>query len=354
MIGNIGFENPGFLWALILLLPSGLFYLLRFYQSRGIFAFFAASSGEAGTLRVRYFFSYALFLVFLACLFFALAGPRWGSRITTEYRREVDLIFAVDLSRSMEVRDGLSPAGLSRLEQARRTMELLVSALGENAPGKYRFGLVFGKDRGILALPLSYDTEAVLALLGALEGGLVSGGGTNLGSLIDTASGAFQDALPSRRVIVLFSDGEDLAGSFSAALERAVKGDIMVIPLGLGSETGGPVPLGESLPGSEGPGDILLDERGLPVISYRRTAFLRNVAEHTGGIYLDGNREDSALLLAEHIRSLSVETGGGLSRQEPQPRWRLFVLGGLLALALSRLFGLKQRFSGNLEEKRNG
>jgi Ca-activated chloride channel family protein len=353
VIGTAGFENPGFLWALILLVPLGVFYLFLFHKSRGIFAFFGALSGGS-RVRVRYVCSQAFFLLFLACLFLALAGPHWGSRIITEYHRGVDVIFAVDLSRSMEVRDGVSPAGLSRLEQARRIGEVLVSALEEDAPGRYRFGLVFGKDRGILALPLSYDTEAVLTLLEALDAGLVTGRGTNLESLVDTASGAFQDALPGRRVIVLFSDGEDLAGSFSAAQERAAKGDIMVIPLGLGSETGGPVPLGEPLPGSEEPAEILLDEQGLPVISYRRTAALRNAAEHTGGIYLDGDREDSALLLAEHIRSLSSETGAGASRREPQPKWRLFVLGGLLALALSRLSGLNLRSFGNFGGKRNG
>jgi Ca-activated chloride channel family protein len=306
-------------------------------------------------LEVRYFFTCLFFLIFLACTFFALAGPYWGSRTVTEYRRGVDIVFAMDLSRSMEVRDGAPPPeDLSRLERARRIAASLILNLGTKVPGENRFGLAMGKGRGILALPLSYDTEAVLALLDGLGDTAVTGRGTNLESLIDTAAGAFLNTLPSRRIIILFSDGEDLSGSFSAALERAGGSDIRVSALGMGTETGGPVPLGETPPGPEGRREFLLDERGLPLISFRRTALLRNAAEHTGGIYLDGSREDAVSLLEEHIRSLSSETGMGVSRREPRPGWRLFVFLGLLSLALSRLAGLKERSAGHPGRKNNG
>jgi Ca-activated chloride channel family protein len=350
---TVGFETPLFLWGLVLLAPLGFFYILQFYKSRRIFAFIASSPGEEGALRVRYFFSHLFFLIFLACLLVALAGPRWGSRMVTGYRRGVDLVLAMDLSRSMEVRDGLFPEDLSRLEQARRMAEALVRNLDRNAPEENRFGLVLGKGRGILALPLSYDAEAIMALLEALEGSLITGQGTNLESLIDTASGAFQDALPSRRVILLLSDGEYLSGSLSAALERAADRDIAVSALGMGTETGGPVPLAESRSQAAGQRDVLLDERGFPLVSSRQTAALRNIAERTGGIYLDGNREDSIPLLEEYIRSQASETGTGSSRREPRPGWRVFVLGGLFALALSRLAGFRGRFSVNSRGNRN-
>jgi Ca-activated chloride channel family protein len=339
-----GFENPGFLGGLILLIPLGLFYLLSYHKSKRIFALIASSGGN-GSLGVRYFLSRIYSLMFFASLLLALAGPHWGTRVVSEYRRGVDTVLALDLSRSMGVRD--SPEGLSRLEQARRTAAALIRDLEQEAPGENRFALAMGKGRGILALPLSYDTEAVLALLETLEDGLVTGRGTNLESLVDTASGAFQDALPSRRLVILFSDGEDLSGSLSSALERAAGRDVPVSVLGLGTETGGPVPLTGSPSGSEGRQDVLVDERGLPVISFRRSALLRNAAEHTGGIYLDGNREDAALLLTEHIRSLFSETGAGAFRREPRPRWRLFVLAGAAALVLSSLAGLRRRSSGH-------
>jgi Ca-activated chloride channel family protein len=211
-----------------------------------------------------------------------------------------------------------------------------------------------GKGRGILALPLSYDTEAVLAFLEGLESRTITGWGTNLESLVDTAVGAFPDTLPSRRIIILLSDGESLSGSLSAALERAAGSDIIVSVLGLGTETGGPLPPAETLSGSEEPRGASLDERGLPLISFRRTAVLRDAAEAAGGIYLDGGREDAVSLLEEHIRSLSSGTGRDFVRREPRPWWRLFVFLGLLFLALSRLTGLRRRFSGNPGRENNG
>jgi Ca-activated chloride channel family protein len=338
---------------LVLLVPLFVFYLLRFYKSKGIFALFAPSSGGNGRLGARYFFTCFFFMVFLACLFFALAGPYWGSRTVTEYRRGADIVFALDLSRSMEIRDGSPPPeDLSRLERACRIAASLVTDLGTGIPGENRFGLAMGKGRGILALPLSYDTEAVLALLEGLGDTAVTGRGTNLESLVDTAAGAFLNTLPSRRIILLFSDGEELSGSFSAAFERAAGSDITVSALGLGTESGGPVPPGKTPAGSEG--EVPLDERGFPLISFRRTAALRTAAEHTGGIYLDGNREDAVSLLEEHIRSLSSGTWRGASRREPRPGWRLFVFLGLLSLALSRLAGLRGRSSGHPGRESNG
>ncbi|MDR3139241.1 MAG: VWA domain-containing protein [Treponema sp.] len=351
---NIGFEESRFLGGLALLLPLIILFFLEFYKSRRIFNLAAGSPGENRALRVRYFLSHAFFLVFLACLLFALAGPGWGTRRVTEYRRGADLVFAVDLSRSMEIRDGPAPVGSaapSRLEGALRAAGDLVRYLEQKRPGENRFALAMGKGRGILALPLSYDTEAVLALLAGLEDIPVSGWGTNLESLVDAAAGAFQDALPSRRLIILLSDGENLSGSLSAALERAAGRDIMVAALGMGSDAGAPVPPGPARPGS---GQIPPEEAGLPPASSRRAAVLQDAAEHTGGIYVDGNREDTVRVMGEYIRSLSSETGAGVSRRERRPRWRLFVFGGLAALGLSHLARLRRRGPENSGGGENG
>jgi Ca-activated chloride channel family protein len=353
--GNIGFEESRFLGGLALLVPLIILYLPRFYKNKGIFSIPAASPGQNRVLRVRYFLSHAFFLLFLACLLFALAGPGWGTRTVTEYRRGSDLVFAVDLSRSMEIRDGPASAGAadpSRLERALGAARDLVRYLEKNLPGENRFALAMGKGRGILALPLSYDTEAVLALLEGLEDIPVSGWGTNLESLMDTASGAFQDTLPSRRLIILLSDGENLSGSLSAALERAAAGGVSVAVLGMGTDTGAPVPPDPAQAGA-GQG-IPLDGGALSPVSFRRTSVLQNAAEYTGGLYLDGNGEEAVRLMGEYIRSLSSETGEGIFRRERRPRWRLFVLGGLACLGLSHLACLRWKRPENGGRGKNG
>jgi Ca-activated chloride channel family protein len=333
-----GFEYPRSLALLWFLLPVFFLMILHYRKYRVVFRFFSPARDAAflRTCRIRYWASALSFLLFLALLFIALAGPHWGFRQVPEFHRGVDVVIAVDLSRSMEAADGAAGSqspetGISRLDRAAAIARELALKPG------IRFGAAVGKGMGILALPLTEDSEAILAFLEGFSPGLITGRGTNLESLITAASGAFKDTYSTRRWIVLFSDGEGLSGSLSAAAEAALARDIAVITVGLGAETGSPVPLG---PGT------LLAEDGLPVISYRRDEALRNTAEHTGGIYLEGGREDAAELIAGHILSRSSEFAAAGFRREPAGRGYLFVLLALGAFGLSRLLEKGRRRAG--------
>jgi Ca-activated chloride channel family protein len=335
----MSFDKPRILFALFLLFPSFLLILFHYYKRRTILDFLKGSSGHGEALvrelRSRYFLSAAAFLLFLACGILALAEPRWGSRLVSESRRGLDVVFAMDLSRSMDVRDVPSPGGtgLSRLDRAAALARELVlsqalvnrNALSPGGDAEIRFGVAIGKGRGVLALPLTGDLEAVTGFLEGLSGYLITGTGTNLEQLVDAAAGAFQDAFPTRRQILLFSDGEALEGSLSAALERALNRDITLIAAGFGSEGGGRVPLGQ---------EALSDEGGSPVISRLQGETLRNATEHTGGIYVDGNQVKAAGLLADHLASLSSEAVSRGYRREPKSQWHIFVIAALAALGI--------------------
>jgi Ca-activated chloride channel family protein len=313
-----------------------------------LFAFFSAAGKDTpgDSLGRRFFFADLWFCISLGCLIIALAGPRWGIRIVNEYRRDLDLVFALDLSRSMNVRDLPSS---SRLERALYLAGDLVTNRGLGGPGGVRFAAAIGKGRGILALPLTDDTEALTTFLEGLGGFSLTGRGTNLEILMDAAAEAFQDAFPTRRELVLFSDGESLSGSLAAALDRARKRDISVTILGLGTEAGGTIPLEEGREGER----ILLDDGGVPVISFRRGEFLKNAARRAGGVYLDGNRADAAFLLAEHIRSLSPAPGKSGRRREAGAQWFLFVIAALLSQGVFRLLGTRRRRPGEIRGRRS-
>jgi Ca-activated chloride channel family protein len=349
MNGTPGFDNPWALALFALLLPLLILDLIRRGAGGGAAHYFSPArpspEGEGGwgfsrEFRLRCLGSGVCFYLFLACGVIALAGPRWGSRTVTTYRRGLDLVFALDLSRSMEVRDVSGfPGGLSGEEppvsRLERALTLAVNLAGRT--GEIRRGLAIGRGRGILALPLSYDTEGLVSFLRGLGGNAMTGTGTNLEALVDAAAGAFQDAFPGRRGIVLFSDGEALSGNLGAALDRARGAGISLCILGLGTDAGGPVP-------AEGSGEgLLLDEAGDLVMSYRRGEVLREAALRTGGVYLDGNRDDGVVLLAEYLRSLSSGLGPGASHREPGVRWHFFALAGLIFWGLSRILGLQRR-----------
>jgi Ca-activated chloride channel family protein len=255
-----------------------------------------------------------------------------------EFRRGADVVLAMDLSRSMDVRDG-GDGDSSRLEQAAAmARELVAVSRG------VRFAVAVGKGAGILAVPLTDDSEAVLAFLEGLSTSLVTGKGTNLESLIVAASGAFQSGFPTRRHIILFSDGEAHQGSFSQGIEKALASDIVVTAVGLGSETGGPVP-GFSRP-EAGPEET--------VLSFLSRDTLRNAAERTGGIYLDGTHERAAALLADYLVAAARGTGtpeingsripGSADfRRERVSRSYIFIIAALGALGASKRCEKKRR-----------
>jgi Ca-activated chloride channel family protein len=325
-----GFENPRFLSALLIcipLIPLGIF------RYRVMKARFSAAALRGRGLGRRYVLSGLCFWLFLASLILALAGPRWGSRTVAEYYRGLDVVFALDLSRSMEIRD--APAfedgggAISRLDRGLGILRETAALSG------YRFAAALGKGRGLLAVPLTGDTETLRAFLEGLGGLSLTGRGTNLEALVDAAASAFDTPFPARRLIVLVSDGEALSGSLRAALDRVRGEDVVLISLGVGSDEGGPVPPADEAAAGEP-----------PVLSRRRAETLRHAAELTGGVYIDGNGRRAAALLEEHLRALGPETSAPGSRREPKPRQHLFVIAALLALGASKLCMVKTRNRG--------
>jgi Ca-activated chloride channel family protein len=333
--GAFTLEKPQVLWAFAFLAAFILFRLIldRKYRGLGFFTLFAPVGLETGgnwakTLRRRYRLSSVFFWLALGCLIAALSGPRWGLQIVPEYRRGLDVILALDLSRSMEIRDtglsGLSDlSGLSRLERAaeigRETVENM---------GGVRFGAALSRGRGVLAVPLTDDSGAALSFLAGVGASALTGSGTDLEALVDAAANAFTDAFPSRRVIVLLSDGEALSGALHEAVDRALLRDISLAAVGIGSDEGAPVPAG--------PG-------GLTAISSRRPEVLRNAAVKSGGIYIDGNSAEAPRLLRSYLESLAFESETGGGRTEKKARWNLFVIAALLCFGFSKYSLLVRR-----------
>jgi Ca-activated chloride channel family protein len=216
---------------------------------------------------------------------------------------------------------------MSRLERGLRVVRDAVSA-----SAGIRFAAALGKGKGVLAVPLTGDTGTILRFFEGLSGSSLTGRGTNLEALVDAASSAFDIPFPSRRLIVLVSDGEALSGSLRGALERVRGEGFMITAVGMGSDEGAPV--------SGGAVDSGDPER---VISRRQTGVLRYAAERTGGIYIDGNSGDAGVLLTEHFRALAPESGIQSGRREPKPRWELFVFAAILAFGASKLCMTRRR-----------
>jgi Ca-activated chloride channel family protein len=321
MNNGFAFDNPWILAGMIIIIPLALSDLLSPLRKR-------IRAKLPHPLRIKLFASRFFFYLFLAFLITALAGPRWGvGQAKNEYRRAVDVVIAVDSSRSMLVCDGKAavpsagydsmggPAGegITRLKQGVSIARKAVAAL----PGM-RFAVAISRNRGIIAIPLTWDDGTVLAFLETIDGSSLTGRGTNLESLLEAGIEAFQSSHPSNRVILLVSDGEALTGSIRTALSRCNRNDITVTSILTGSDEGAPVP-------------------GEDIISRRDAAAMRMAAGLTGGIFIDGNRDDAADVLISHLRSLAVETESPRSSETNKERWFVFMILAIMAYGASKL-----------------
>ena len=311
MINNgLSFDNPFLLFAFLIFIPIIIFDV---YQRRKTGKLPQKLEKKA---RASIFF----FRLFLAFVIIALAGPRWGTGFATaEFRRGLDVVFAIDVSRSMDVTDALpgSDVTQSRLERG-----LLIAKDAVISVSGVRFAAAVGRSRSYLAVPLVWDNEAVLNFIEALDGPSITGRrSTNLEALVNAAADAFHSSSAAQRLIVLISDGEVHDCILANALNRCVREGIIVTTVALGSETGGHVP------------GLISDE---PVISRRNTAVMRNAAEKTGGIFIDGSRSDASSVLASHLLSISQETTPGSSRKIPRERRFLFIMLAVLAYGISK------------------
>ena len=302
------FDYPWVLMGLTVIVPVILFNQFSTLNKR-------IKKSLPQHLRSKLFCSRLFFTLFLACLIVALSGPRWGTvQAVSEYRRAVDAVIAIDVSRSMEVPDGLS-SGITRLERGLSIVKETVTA----APG-IRFAAAIGRNRGITAVPLTWDNSTILSFLESLDSSSMTGRGTNLESLVDAAASIFQGSQLSNRVIILVSDGEALSGSFKAAIGRCGQAGIIVAAVAVGSNEGG------TFSGGDG------------ILSLRDSAALRTAAAQTGGVFIDGNREDAAETLARYLRATAPEIKAQGSKTELRSHWFLFVMLSIIAFGMSKLF----------------
>jgi Ca-activated chloride channel family protein len=261
----------------------------------------------------------------------ALARPQLGREPLVLTRTGRDVVFALDLSRSMNAED----AAPSRLGAAKRA----VRALLEASPGDRVALVVFGGS-AFLQVPLTLDRAAFELFLDAADTDDVSDPGTNLEQALRAAGSAFgPDSERRYRVAVVLSDGEELEGEGEAALEDLRQAGVRVFALGVGTPGGAPIPLraGSRLAGWH------RDAAGEVVVSRLREDGLRRVAQATGGRYEAWDGGAGAGRLAAELAGLEKReiSSRALVQRAERFQWPL-------ALAVAALL------AGSLLERRAG
>jgi len=225
-----------------------------------------------------------LFALGVAALALALARPQWGRSEIEIERTGVDLIIALDVSRSMLVED---VGKTNRLAAATSAIERLVNELGGD-----RLGLVVFAGEAYMTAPLTRDRVAVERALRAASPTMISEQGSNLGEAIKRAQESFDRAAPGPRALLVLSDGEQLQGDAIEAAQKALREGIRVHTAGVGSAAGARIPAR----GGQKPG-FVRNAMGREVFSRLDEQRLQRIALAGGGLYTRIDRVDSDALV---------------------------------------------------------
>jgi len=278
-----------------------------------------ALTGEAGAgpRAVRT----ALLLVALALAAVGLARPQAGFRLVTTTSRGVDLVFALDLSRSMDARD-VRP---SRLDAAKHEALALLDALEGS-----QVGLVAFAGTAQVVSPLSTDHEGLASLIEAATTRDLDRAGSNLGAALDLSGRLLNRPGDRPRAIVLLSDGENLEGDPHLGAEVAKRAGAKLYAIGVGTGEGATIPLVDTTGAVVG---VKRDAGGSVVVTRLDEAALRDLSKRAGGRYERADGTGSAALrLVDPIRSGGSYEARGRSIRAYDERYGWFAAfaGGLL------------------------
>lgn len=270
---------------LLLLLPLLASFLIRYLKwkkkKREIFAdsqfhehLFEKKSGFTKFFPTFYLLG-TLFLIF------SIIDLLSGSEEIKTNQRLNNVIFMLDVSNSMNAED-IEP---SRLVEAKNLMLQTMQKMKND-----KVGIVIFAGEATSIMPLTTDYNSAETYISGIETNSVKIQGTDFLNGMKVAAEKFKNVSKDARKVVLLSDGEDNEGNDEAAIRLAKKEGIMITSVGIGTDEGAPVPeyvFGQLM-------GYKSDMNGQTVISKRQTEALRNMADTTGGSYIDGNNINEA------------------------------------------------------------
>ncbi len=240
-------------------------------------------------------------LIVFAVIFsiIALAGPEHGFDLQEVQQNGLDIVVAIDTSKSMLTPD-IPPDRLERAKLA--ALELMQDAKSD------RLGLVAFAGEGFLECPLTVDDSAFQQSVQALDVNAIPEGGTAIASAIETAETAFKQS-NAHKIVVLLTDGEDNVNEADAlaAAQNAAKDGVKIFTVGIGTAAGDLIRVTDA----NGNTDYVRDPQGNVVKSHLNESLLRQIAGATGGFYLPLNADTMDLLYSRGLEPLPKTEGQG-------------------------------------------
>ena len=323
-------ENPNLLWVLLVVPPAlAVFFWWRERSRQQMLAQFIEarllSTLTVGISPQRRKIRFTLLVLASVCLIIALARPQYGFDLQEVEQSGLDIVVAVDTSKSMLAQD-IAPDRLDRAKLA--ALELMQDAQAD------RLGLVAFAGQAFLECPLTVDDTAFEQSVQALDVNSISQGGTGIANAIETAETAFKEN-GHFKTLVLLTDGEDNVNEAAAlqAAQKAAKGGMKIFTVGIGTTAGDLIRVTDA----SGNSDYVRDPEGNVVKTHLNEDLLRQIAGATGGFYLPLRGGDTMDTLYDRgLAPLPKSEGVGkmIRQYHEQYQWPLTIAVVLLLVEM--------------------
>ena len=273
-------ESISWSWMFLLIVLISIFFIMdRAWKNRTQKSFFSKTNLERlspNISDIKPILKIISVIVGVSMLIIALINPKIGTKIETFQRLGVDIVFAIDVSKSMLAED-ISP---SRMDKSKQLVGQVINNLGGD-----RIGIVAYAGKAFPQLPLTTDYSSAKMFLQNMNTDMLSSQGTAIDEAIRLSSTYFDQDESTERILFIVSDGEDHNDLTYDMADIAAKNNITIYSIGVGTEKGSPIPIKKN-------GIVMSykkDINGDVVITKLNKTYLENISDKTGGKFIEGS-----------------------------------------------------------------
>ena len=279
-----------------------------------------------------------MLLIGIAFLIISLTNPKMGTKLKTVKREGVDVVFALDVSKSMLAED-IAP---NRLEKAKQIISKTIDKLGSD-----RVGIIIYAGNSYPLLPITTDHAAANMFLQNAAPEMVSSQGTAINEALELAKTYYNNDEQTNRFLIIISDGEDHQEETKQMAQNLANEGVKIFTIGIGTEKGGPIPLriNGSMIGYK------KDRKGETVITKRTPKVLEGIANAANGKYIDGNVTQKPVnIISEIIANAEKNEFETKQFADYKDQFQWFIGFGLLFLVIDVfLFDKKTKWVTNID-----
>lgn len=267
----------------------------------------------------------AIRLLALACIIIAVARPRAGEKEEVESTEGIEVMIAMDVSRSMLASSTDDVKGIARLDRAKYLLGNLIGKLSND-----KVGLIVFAGEAYTQLPITTDFVSAKMYLDEINTEMVPTQGTAIGTAINMAINSFSPAEDVNKAIIVITDGENHEGDALEMAKYAKSLGIEVDVIGIGSLKGAPIPI-------DNKGNFLKDTDGTPVTTFLNEKMAREIAAAGGGVYINGSSNKALSDLVSQLDTIKKSDLRKISYKASAEQFPLFIWIALGLLLIDSL-----------------